>query len=197
MKVQPCLSARPTKDEVETALRSVAATLALIVFRYDPLPECRTAMTPSKAAAAADTIQLGELDEVKGFAVENSVFTTKSTDRKGNPIEVHLLLRLRTMNRRKANERGIGYNPGDKGSYLWRSYRWEGIRLDTVKVCSGGRWQRLFPAVQIETDEIQTDNPYMVDLAAAQPRHAAYIEEQGRLVPLSGYAIGCNHDAGD
>jgi hypothetical protein len=139
-----CHEDNPTLDKIASCL--LAASGRYTEFRYDRRrwTHERVAMTPSRAAAEAATVKVGPLDEVKGYAggVEGGgVWVTKD----GNWV-----LTLLTMNRRKLD-----------GRYQWRSYRLEGIKLETVRVNMGGRLGkvRTFPAV------VPVDSEYVENAA--------------------------------
>ena len=135
-----CHDQYPSVDQVAGAF--LGGSSKYTEFRYDPLPECRTPMTPSKAAAQADTLQVGPLDLARGWpggAEGGGVRLTKQGD---------WIVTVLTMNRRKRLPQGEGYfAEKNQGKYLWRSYRLEGIKLSTVLINMGRRLGkvRMFP----------------------------------------------------
>ena len=138
----------PTLDDIFFALK--AAEGRYVEFRYVPVHPPRPA-TPSVVAARADTRMVGEIDVAKGWlapdpAGRSPVWVTK---------ESKVAVRILSINRRKALETGEGYyskpipsspEGKEKGEYLWRTFRADGIQLETVKVTDGPNGKiRLFP----------------------------------------------------
>lgn len=161
----------PTQEEIVEAFKNLRG---YIEFRYRALPECKTSMTPSKAAArrfTRITKPPAEWNVVKGFLGEDSLFKTKD----GN-----YCLRLRNMTRRvvgdiravdlfgdrtgdilqvsyfsdKSNkqEDGTRKKGFDDGEYQFRAYRLDaredghGIDLSSVMINAGREGKkRLFP----------------------------------------------------
>jgi hypothetical protein len=140
----PVLSAKPTLGEVEGFLKDAMAASAFVDFRYEP--QLPPAKSPSAMAQKADTVVVGPPDRVKAWVGPVSsgaanLWLTK---------EAHKVLRCRTMNRRvKTNggELSRWYGPNSKGQYCWRTYRLEGLKLDTVEVVVAGRRYKAFPNV--------------------------------------------------
>ena len=119
-------SENPTVDEIALAL--FENDNKYIEFDYDCLFDYP--MTPSRAAAMANTICKEPLRKVKAFIGQGE---------KGTPWlsgDGNWLITLRTMMRQDATTK----------EYKWRAYRMEGIRLETVLVCNGPRGkERVFP----------------------------------------------------
>jgi hypothetical protein len=103
-------------------------------------------------AQKADTKYIGSPDHVKSWVGPVSsgaanLWLTKPAKDDGLP---HRVLRCRTMNRRVLTDGGElsrWYGPDAKGKFCWRSYRLEGIRLDTLQVVCAGRRYKGFPNV--------------------------------------------------
>jgi hypothetical protein len=114
-----------TVDEIAAAFISIMGKY--VEFDYEPLEECRTPMTPSKAADRADTVYVGPIQQAKGFLNHGCVVLTK---------ESNWIVKLQSMNRR------VRTGP-NQGRYKWRSYRVEGVALETVLFNAGpSRGQR-------------------------------------------------------
>lgn len=132
----PCLSVAPTDAEVEAALKKVCSVSAFIDFRYvNQLP---TPKTPSALAAKADTRFIGDPDHVKSWLGTVGKATVRKTKTD------NLILTCRTMNRR-AIAKGATRPYYGKGEFMWRTYRKQGIQLDTVEVVCAGKRYKLFP----------------------------------------------------
>lgn len=112
-----------------------------VEFDYDPLPECRRPMTPSKAADIADTEFVGPIQQAKGFLNHGCVVLTKDSN---------WIVRLQSMNRRVRT----GAN---RGRYKWRSYRVEGIRLDSILYNAGPSRGRRQAKVRLFEDAAETE----------------------------------------
>lgn len=139
MKVTPCLSARPSLAEISTVLSQAVAVSAFVDFRYENQRPAAT--SPSAVAARADTLFVGSPDQVKswlGRVGGASVVACKN----GATI-----LRCRSMNRRAKYEGASCAYYENKGAYMWRAYRLEGIKLHTLECVVGGKRIRLFPNV--------------------------------------------------
>jgi hypothetical protein len=145
MSLAICVSPAPTVEQVRLAFESAKARY--VTFQYVPqLPP--KPLTPSVVAQKADTRMLDPLPLVKGFL--------EAKDRAANPVwktkDERWVMVLKAMNRRKALPTGEGYFAKydmTQDTYLWRTYRLEGVRLDTVMVNNGpGGLVRLFPLVR-------------------------------------------------
>ena len=142
-----CEKEMPTLDDIFASMK--AAEGRYVEFRYEPIEKRK--LTPSVIEARKDTRIVGEIDVAKGWlapdpAGKPPVWLTK---------ESKVAVRILSMNRRKALETGEGYyskpipsspEGKEKGEYLWRTFRAEGIRLETVQVTDGPNGKiRLFP----------------------------------------------------
>lgn len=127
-------SPHPTANEIKEAFASVAKSAAFVDFRYKS--QLKPSTSPSALAAKADTIFIGEPDHVKSWLGSGCVQDCKN----GKTI-----LKCRTMNRRAKCEGVTAQYYENRGAYMWRSFRLEGIDLKTVSVLSGGKRFRLFP----------------------------------------------------
>lgn len=112
-----------------------------VEFRYVPqLPPPK--LTPSVIEKKRDEKHVGEPDVVKGFLDPELTIIRQTKD--GN-----WTITLHTMNRRKflGSPEGVYAKYGyEKGEYLPRCYRMEGIRLDTFFVSDGSKGKvRGFP----------------------------------------------------
>lgn len=148
-----CLSLLPGVREVVDVLESCEGGLGFLRFRYVPQRKARKSC-PSVDAQREDTAysRAGEADPslVRGFVPHGGEYEEGGgywifENRNGES-----LVRLRSMDRKKAQEAGAGYFSSYgmvKGEYLWRSYLVGGIRLDTVEAVHGNRTIRLFPNV--------------------------------------------------
>lgn len=136
MKPSPCLSLVPTDIEVEEALKKVCDSSAFIDFRY--VPQLPPSKSPSHLAALADTRMVGDPDQVKAWLGTVGKATVRKTK------DLNLILTCRTMNRR-AIAKGATAAYYGKGEYMWRTYRKQGIKLETVEVVCAGKRYKLFP----------------------------------------------------
>lgn len=135
LQSQPFMySDEPTPIEIAGELMALAGTF--VEFMYVPLFERKT--SPSAMEKRADEDWIGPLGEVKGFLDPEETVIRQTKD--GN-----WTITLHTMNRRKAMQapQGVYARYGyDKGMYLPRCYRMEGIRLDTMLANFGARGKR-------------------------------------------------------
>lgn len=101
-----------------------------VEFDYEPIPECRRPMTPSKAAALEDTVMVAPPGKVRGWIEdEGKVRITK---------EGHWVVTLRNINRKKRLPTGQGYyRDKSKNEYLWRTYRLAGIDIESILYNAG------------------------------------------------------------
>lgn len=135
-------------DVVAAALRSAVEGKRYIEFSY--VPQKRYKNTPSRLAARADTVYVGnDLSVVKGHLDEREgpiVFFAPTTQ--------HWCLRLQPITRRVRTANGYysgchNATTGEnfrQGEHLFRCYRLVGIDLASVMVGAGRRGKiRLFP----------------------------------------------------
>jgi len=122
---------KPTTDQIAAAL--LACRGRYVTFKYTTQLK-RRAKSPSVMAALEDTRYVGPNDEVKAFIDHEkaSIWLAKSTN--------HWVICIHVMGRRKALPNGegkyaeYGYTEGE---YLPRTYRLDGIKLETLLVSDG------------------------------------------------------------
>lgn len=130
-------SSTPTLAEVKEAFKAAAESAAFVDFRYKK--QLKTPTTPSAIAAREDTIFIGEPDHVKSWL--GSIGGAQVQDCKNG----HTVLKCRSMNRRAKFEGPTREYYENRGSYMWRAYRLEGIDLKTVEVVYAGKRCKMFP----------------------------------------------------
>ena len=147
MNLKVCVRGLPSIADIFEALESAQGRY--VEFDYDAVCPPKP-LTPSVVAQRKDTRMIPPPQRAKGFIQSCDgtapVWVTK---------ERHVVVRFLSMHRRKALPTGEGYfsrcipsspNGKERGEYLWRTYRAEGIRLATVRVADGARGKvRLFP----------------------------------------------------
>jgi hypothetical protein len=136
-------------DIMAAAFRSAVAGRRYIEFSYTT--QKRYKNTPSRIAARADTVFVGEIDVVKGHLEDDAVFYATTTN--------HWCIRVYTSNRRVRGTDGYYADKHNRrtddlfkqGEYLPRTYRLIGINLPSVLVGAGRQGKvRLFPDAQME-----------------------------------------------
>lgn len=136
-KVAPVLSVVPSLAEVKAALVLAVDAGAFVDFRYEnQLP---TPTSPSALAQKADTEFVGDPDRVKAWL--GRVGGAVVVDCKNGST----ILRCRSMNRRAKFAGVTTAYYENKGAYMWRAYRLQGIKLRSVEVVSAGKRFKLFP----------------------------------------------------
>lgn len=142
-----CAVLMPTIRQIVDVFESLESGLGFIQFQYVPQRPAKRACA-SSLAAAADTVysRAGQADPslVRAYVPHGGVYEGGGYFIFENK-DGETLVRLRSMDRRKALPEGQGYYDMTQGEYLWRSFLVGGIKLDTAYAVVNGVKTRLFP----------------------------------------------------